>query len=66
VAKATTPLGRTITAMRIYVDYNSVYTVSAVSVDIYVSMGSGSHLLVAQAWDNAGAVYKSSMTITVR
>jgi hypothetical protein len=65
VATAAAPLGRAITAMRIYLDYTGVYTVNAASMDTYVTMASGSHNLIVQAWDSAGTVYKQSMGVQV-
>jgi PKD repeat protein len=54
-----------ITAMRIYVDGASAYTTSAAKIDTYVKMSLGTHNVIVQAWDSAGAVYKSSLTLTV-
>lgn len=54
-----------ITAMRIYLDDNSVYTVSANNLDTYVTATSGTHNLVVQAWDSTGAVFKNSSTVAV-
>src|SRR5207248_4757726 len=65
VASASAPSGRLITAMRIYVDYNSVYLANAAALDTYVNLAAGSHNTVVQAWDNTGAVYKSGLTVNV-
>jgi hypothetical protein len=54
-----------ITAMRIYLDSVSVYLGSAAQIDTTVTAGTGSHLLVVQAWDSTGAVFKAPLTITV-
>lgn len=54
-----------ITAMRIYVDNVSMYLTNAATLDTSVSMASGSHNVVVQAWDSTGAVYKNARTITV-
>lgn len=54
-----------ITAMRIYLDGVSVFLGSAAQIDTSVAAASGSHLLVVQAWDSTGAVFKTSVTITV-
>jgi hypothetical protein len=53
-----------ITAMRIYVDNVSVFLTSASSLDTLISMSTGSHSVVVQAWDSTGAVFKGSETIT--
>lgn len=55
-----------ITAMRIYVDNISKYLTSASSLNTSLSLASGNHLLVVQAWDSTGAVFKNSRTITVK
>ena len=60
-AKASLP----ITAMRIYVDGVSEYATSANSLNTDIAMAAGSHNVVVQAWDSAGAVFKNSMTIKV-
>jgi hypothetical protein len=54
-----------IVSMRIYVDNNSVYLVYASSLNTYVSLSSGGHSVMVQAWDNLGNVYKNGFTINV-
>ena len=54
-----------ITAVRIYVDNVSMFTVNAATLDTFVPVSSGSHFVVVQAWDSSGAVFKSAETITV-
>ena len=54
-----------ITAMRIYVDSVSQYLTHTSSIDTSLSLASGSHYMVVQAWDATGAVYKSSLKIQV-
>ena len=63
VASATSPAG--ITAMRIYVDYVSVYSISAAAIDTAVVLAAGQHNLTVQAWDAAGKVYKNTQVISV-
>jgi hypothetical protein len=65
VASAQAPASHHITAMRIYVDDKSVYTVAGTTLNTNVSMASGSHRATVQAWDNSGAVYKKSLLLTV-
>lgn len=55
-----------ITAMRVYVDNTSVYSVNAASINTYLSIAGGTHSMVVQAWDATGAVYKSSLSIQVQ
>jgi len=61
-AKSTHP----ITAMRIYVDGVSKYLVNAGALDTSLSIATGTHAVVVQAWDSAGVVLKSPMTIHVQ
>jgi hypothetical protein len=49
--------GKPIAAMRIYVDNNSVYTVSSNKIDTYVSLAAGTHNSVVVAWDSTGAAF---------
>lgn len=63
VASATS--GASITAMRIYVDNVSVFLTSNSSLDTLVSMSTGSHFVVVQAWDSSGGIFKASETINV-
>jgi acid phosphatase len=54
-----------ITAMRIYVDNVSRYFIAASSLNTTLTLTSGAHNVVIQAWDKSGAVLKSSAKITV-
>lgn len=60
-AKSTHP----ITAMRIYVDGVSKYAVNASQVDTSLSLASGTHSVMMQAWDSTGAVVKTPLSIHV-
>jgi hypothetical protein len=61
-AKSTHP----ITAIRIYVDNVSRFTVNASSLDTSLAIATGTHSAVVQAWDSTGAVFKSPLTIHVQ
>jgi hypothetical protein len=65
-AEATASAPRPITAMAIYVDNRLVHTVQTNSLNTDVPMRSGTHLVVFQAWDSEGNVYKAPRTITVK
>ncbi len=54
-----------ITAMQIYLDNQLVFSASAASLNTEITAVAGTHLLVVQAWDSTGAVYKSSENINV-
>lgn len=66
VAAATAPTGRSIVALRIYVDNQAAYQSNAASLNTSLNLGAGSHYVVFQAWDNTGAVYKQAETISVQ
>jgi hypothetical protein len=51
--------------MRIYVDNVSVYLTSASKLDTSVTMASGKHSVVVQAWDSSGTVFKTPLSLTV-
>jgi hypothetical protein len=55
-----------ITAMKIYVDSVSKYSVNAASISTTLTLSSGSRHITVQAWDSTGTVYKNSFTITVK
>jgi PKD repeat protein len=62
---ATTTSGSLVTAMRVYVDNNSVYAVNAASLDTTLTLTAGAHYVVLQGWNQAGAVAKTPLHITV-
>jgi hypothetical protein len=65
VASASAPAGRVIDSMRIYVDSATAYTVYAPSLNTALALPAGVHSINMQAWDNTGAVYVKTMSITV-
>jgi len=54
-----------ITTMRIYVDNVSAFVNTTNKIDTLVTMASGRHNVVVQAWDSKGTVFKTAVTITV-
>jgi len=52
-------------AMQIYLNYSLIYSVQSPSLDTFVTMTSGSHLLVVKGWDNSGRSFMTSLNITV-
>jgi len=65
VASAVSSTGYPITAMRIYIDSTSMYTVSASSLSTSLSLATGSHNVTVVAWDKSGKSYSKAETITV-
>jgi PKD repeat protein len=55
-----------ITAMKIYIDSVSKYSVTASGINTTLTLSSGSRHVTVQAWDSTGAIYKNSFTITVK
>jgi len=64
-AAAAAPSGRTINAMRIYVDCRNAYTVSAARLHTALRVSGGRHSISMLAWDNTGAVYVRNFSVTV-
>ena len=54
-----------VTAMRIYVDNQSMYTVGAAALDTTLTLTPGAHYVVMQAWNSLGQVAKTPLNITV-
>lgn len=63
---ATTTSPSTVTAVRIYVDNQSMYTVNSASIDQTLTLKPGSHFVVMQAWNQQGQVAKTPLNITVQ
>lgn len=49
----------TVTAMKIYLDGNSVYSVSSKSLDKSISASTGQHRVTVKAWDKTGSFSKT-------
>ena len=57
--------GSGILATAIYVDNVLALKVAGAAVDTYLAMATGQHSVTAQAWDAAGPIYKTPVTINV-
>ncbi len=66
VASATATGRASITRMAIYVDSESVYSINRASLDTSVSMSSGQHAVVVEAFDSRGNTYSSDLTLNVQ
>jgi phosphatidylinositol-3-phosphatase len=62
---ATTVDPSAVVAVQIYVDNALVYQVSGTGVQASLPIGTGTHLVVVQAWNSAGATYKKAVTVNV-
>jgi hypothetical protein len=58
--------GYPITAMRLYIDNVSRFTVNGSSLNTYLAVATGAHSVLVQAWNSAGAVFKSPLSIHVQ
>lgn len=63
---ATSTSGSPVSALRIYVDNISMYTVNATSINTTLKLAVGSHYVVLQGWNQAGQIAKTPMNITVK
>ena len=54
-----------VSALRIYVDSESMYTVDAASIDTTLQLSVGSHYVVLQGWNSKGQIAKTPLYITV-
>jgi len=65
VAAGTTNNAYPVTAMILYVDNEIAYKVQANQLSTSVTLSSGDHNLTVNAWDSSGAVFKSTVIVTV-
>jgi hypothetical protein len=66
IAAATPTSGRSIVAMRIYVDNAVRFQTSTGSLDTSLTLTAGSRVIMIAAWDNTGALYQKVINITVQ
>jgi hypothetical protein len=66
VASAVAATGKTITTMQILVDSIDYYNVGMSSLNAYVWIPSGQHVIAVSAQDNSGKVYNSILNLTVQ
>jgi phospholipase C len=55
----------TVTAIKVYLDNNAVYSVNAKQLSTSLSMSGGQHNITVNAWDSSGAVFKTTVIVTV-
>lgn len=56
----------TVTTMQIYLDNKLVHQIHASTVNAFVSLPVGSHLITVQAWDATGANFKSNVPVAMQ
>ena len=64
-ATAKSSSGASITEFKIYVDNNQKYSTQSGSISTSLSLSTGAHYVVFQAWDAKGTMYKKSLNISV-
>jgi hypothetical protein len=64
-ASAAAPSGRSIHALRIYVDSRNAYNVGGASLKTALDISAGMHRISLRAWDNTGAVYVKNFRVNV-
>jgi phospholipase C len=62
---ASTTDSHTVTALQIYVDNALVYKVAASTLDTYINLSLGNHLVTVQAWDTTGATFKTNVKVAM-
>ena len=62
---ASTTDSHPVTAVQIYVDNALVTQVNAASIDTYINLSLGSHLVTVQGWDNTGATFKTNVPVAM-
>ena len=65
IQASTTDSQHTVTAVQIYVDNALVTQVNASTIDTYVNLKLGNHLVTVQAWDNSGATFKTNVNLSM-
>ena len=56
----------TVTAVQIYVDNKLVQQVNASTIDSFVTLPMGAHLVTVQGWDNTGASFKTNVHVSMQ
>lgn len=62
---AATTDSHTVTSVQVYVDNQLVQKVSASTIDTYIPLALGKHLVTVQAWDNTGATFKTNVPVAM-
>jgi phospholipase C len=62
---ASTTDSNTVTALQIYVDYVLVYQVRTSTLDTYITLSLGNHLIAVQAWDSTGATFQTDVNVAM-
>ena len=56
----------TVTAVQIYVDNKLVKQVNTSTIDTFINLSVGKHLVTVQGWDNTGATFKTNVPVAMQ
>ena len=56
----------TVSTMQIYVDNKLVYQVKASTVNTFVNLAAGYHLITVQGWDTTGSTFKTNVPVAMQ
>lgn len=56
----------TVTAVQIYVDNKLVTQVKASTIDTFINLAVGNHLVTVQGWDNTGSTFKTNVPVAMQ
>src|SRR6266446_8625013 len=65
VVASTTDSQHKVTAVQIYVDNVLMTKVNANTIDAYINLAVGNHLVTVQAWDDSGATFKKNVNVSM-
>jgi phospholipase C len=55
-----------VTAMQIYLDNKLIYQVKASTVNTFVTLPAGNHLITVQGWDSTGATFRTNVPVAMQ
>jgi len=55
-----------VTTMQVYVDNKLTYQIKATTVDTFVNLAVGNHLITVQGWDTTGISFKSNVPVAMQ
>src|SRR5437867_6079676 len=65
VQASTTDSLHKVVAVQIYVDDALITQVNADTIDTYINLAIGNHLVTVQAWDDSGATFKTNVNVSM-
>jgi phospholipase C len=65
ILASTTDSQHKVIAVQVYVDNVLVTKVNADTIDTYVNLAVGNHLVTVQAWDDSGATFKTNVKVSM-